>query len=60
MLQAYPTKKGTGIEIYGTRDDLEILYETVHKMPTTLDEYNKFQKAQFQLLMNFAYEIRKG
>lgn len=60
MLQAYPTKKGTGIEIYGTRDDLEILYETVHKIATTLDEYNKFQKAQFQLLMNFAYEIRKG
>lgn len=60
MLQAYPTKKGTGIEIYGTRDDLVVLYETVHKIANTLDEYNKFQKAQFQLLMNFAYEIRKG
>lgn len=60
MLQAYPTKKGTGIEIYGTRNDLEVLYETVHKIANTLDEYNKFQKAQFQLLMNFAYEIRKG
>lgn len=60
MLQAYPTKKGTGVEIYGTRDDLVALYETVHKIANTLDEYNKFQKAQFQLLMNFAYEIRKG
>ncbi|HHV85644.1 MAG TPA: hypothetical protein GXX42_07500 [Petrimonas sp.] len=60
MLQAYPTKKGTGVEIYGTRDDLVVLYETVHKIANTLDGYNKFQKAQFQLLMNFAYEIRKG
>lgn len=60
MLQAHPTKKGTGIEIYGTHDDLVTLYHTVHKIATTLDEYNNFHKAQSQLLMNFAYEIRKG
>lgn len=60
MLQAYPTKKGTGVEIYGDYADLYSLYQTVHKMADTLDENNSHQKSQHQLLMNFAYEIRKG
>jgi hypothetical protein len=60
MLQAYPTKNGTGISILGDYGDLASLYETVHHFADTLDENNKFQKAQHQLLMNFSYEIRKA
>ena len=60
MIQAYPTKQGTGVAIYGDYGDLNALYETVHQIADSLDENNKFQKGQFQLLMNFAYEIRKA
>lgn len=60
MIQAYPTKNGTGVSIYGDYGDLNGLFETVHHIANSLDEYNKFQKGQFQLLMNFAYEIRKA
>ena len=60
MLRTYPTKKGTGISIYGDLGDLHALYETVHGIAHVLDENNKLQNGQFQLLMNFAYEIRKA
>jgi len=60
MLQSYPTKKGTGIAIFGDWGDLKTLYETVHEIAKSLDENNNYLKAQSQLLMNFAYEIRKA
>jgi len=60
MIQAYPTKNGTGISIFGDYGDLNGLYETVHHIANTLHEYDKHQKGQHQLLMNFAYEIRKA
>ena len=60
MLQAYPTKNGTGVSIFGDYGDLKSLYETVHDIASALDENNKSQKGQHLLLMNFAYEIRKG
>ncbi len=60
MIQAYPTKHGTGVAIFGDYGDLNALYETVHKIADSLDESNKFQKGQHQLLMNLAYEIRKA
>ena len=60
MIQAYPTKNGTGISLYGDFVDLNSLYETVHQIAETLDEHYKYQKGQHQLLMNLAYEIRKG
>lgn len=60
MIQAYPTKKGTGVAIYGDYGDLANLYETVHKVANTLDGYNIRTKSQNQLLMNFAYDIRKA
>jgi len=60
MLQAYPTKNGTGITILGDYGDLASLYDTVQHVADTLSESNKNQKGQFQLLMNFAYEIRKA
>lgn len=60
MLQAFPTKNGTGVSIYGDFGDLNCLYDTVHAIAGRLDEENEWQKGQNQLLMNFAYEIRKG
>lgn len=61
MLQSYPTKSGTGISIFGDHAELNVLYDTIHHFANTLDEHkNKRQKAQFQLLMNFAYEVRKA
>lgn len=60
MLQAYPTKNGTGISIFGNYGELNLLYDTIHHFASTLDENKNPQKAQFQLLMNFAYEVRKA
>jgi hypothetical protein len=61
MLQSYPTKNGTGVSIFGDYADFNVLYDTIHHFANTLDEYkNKRQKAQVQLLMNFAYEVRKA
>ncbi|MBE2290196.1 MAG: hypothetical protein IAE95_11620 [Chitinophagaceae bacterium] len=60
MLQAYPTKSGTGITILGDYGDLASLYSTVQHVADTLKESNRYQKGQFQLLMNFCYEIRKA
>jgi len=60
MLQGYPTKNGTGISIFGDYGDLNSLYATVHEIANSLDEYDIRTKAQYQLLMNFAYEIRKA
>jgi len=60
MLQGYPTKNGTGISIFGDYGDLECLYETVHEIAEPLDENDVRLKGQSQILMNFAYEIRKA
>jgi len=60
MLQGEPTKNGTGISIFGDFGDLANLYEVVHEIANTVDESNLNLKAQCQLLMNFAYEIRKA
>lgn len=60
MLQGYATKNGTGISIYGDYGDLKNLYNVVHTIATSLDSENKRTKGQHQLLMNFAYEIRKA
>lgn len=60
MLQGYPTKNGTGISIFGDYGDLNGLYSTIHEIANSLDENNVRLKAQNQLLMNLAYEIRKA
>jgi len=60
MLQGYPTKNGTGISIFGDYGDLDCLYETVHEIAEPLDENDIRLKGQWQILMNFAYEIRKA
>lgn len=60
MLQAHATKSGTGIAIFGEYGDLTSLYLTVHDLASALDENNIRENGQHQLLMNFAYEIRKA
>lgn len=60
MLQAFPTKNGTGVSIFGDYGDLQMLYQTIHHFSETLDENRNPQKAQHLLLMNFAYEVRKA
>lgn len=60
MLHASPTKNGTGITIYGDFGELGLLYEFIHHISCSLDEAGKHTKAQHQLLMNFAYEVRKA
>jgi len=60
MLQAFSTKSGTGVSIYGDHAELNSIHKTIHHFADTLDETNDAQKAQFQLLMNLAYEVRKA
>lgn len=60
MIKTFPTKSGTGVSIYGLADDLKSVYDVVHYLATSLDEGNIHMKGKHQLLMNFAYEIRKA
>lgn len=60
MLIASPTKSGTGLFIFGDYGDLSSLYKTVYEEANPLDEVSIRSKGQNQLLMNFAYEIRKA
>ncbi|WP_394342750.1 DUF6904 family protein [Mucilaginibacter gilvus] len=39
---------------------MNALYETVDQIVNSLNEDNKHQKGQQQLLMNLAYEVRKA
>ncbi len=60
MLTSEPTKHGTGIAIYGNYDELDFLYSIVHRLSDALGEGNEYQRGQYMLLMNFAYEVRKA
>lgn len=60
MIRTYTTKNGTGITIYGLSDDLKYLYDVVHYIANSLDESHELLKGKHQLLMNFAYELRKA
>jgi hypothetical protein len=60
MLQSNPSKKGTGIEIWGDYGDLAGLHKTIHKIGNRLNEYDDKFKGQSDIIMAFAYEIRKA
>lgn len=61
MIYAIPTKKGLGIEIWGTRDDLEYLYEIISKFWNNEDFiYIKGYEDKNKLISSFSYEIRKA
>jgi hypothetical protein len=60
MLQIFPTKKGTGVQILGDYADLATLYSTIHKLSERLDGEAELTKGRSDLLMAFAYDIRKA
>ena len=60
MLFSKPTPNGTGITIYGQASELDLLYGVIHELAETLDEYEEDKKGKHQLLMCFAYEVRKA
>lgn len=60
MLKTFPTKRGTGISIFGLADDLQYMYNVIHLLANSLDKGDLQLKGRHQLLMNFAYEVRKA
>lgn len=61
MIYAVPTKKGLGIEIWGTRDDLEYLYEIISKFwnDESFSNVNGYEDKN-KLISSFSYEVRKS
>lgn len=60
MLQIYPTKNGTGVQILGDYADLRTLHTTIHKLAERLDPEGEHTKGKSELLMALAYDIRKA
>lgn len=61
MFYCIPTKKGLGVEIWGTRDDLEILYDTISKFWNDETFFNfKGYEDKNNLISAFLYEVRKA
>lgn len=61
MIYIIPTKRGIGVELWGTYDDLSNLYGVVGKFWN--DEKNLYKKgfeSRDKLLSSFSYEIRKA
>jgi len=58
MLTGFPTKRGTGIAIYGDHADLRCLYITAHKLAENHGHLTP--AAHENVLMGFAYEVRKA
>ena len=60
MLQLYPTKNGTGVQILGDYTDLRTLYLTIDKLSERLDPEAVNTKGKSTILMALAYEVRKA
>lgn len=61
MIYSVPTKKGLGIEIWGTRDDLEYLYDIISKFWGNESFFHfKGYEDKNKLISSFSYEIRKA
>lgn len=61
MLYLIPTKKGLGVEIWGTIDDLDNLYEVIGKFWNNENSLNqKGVENRDNLISGFSYEIRKA
>ncbi len=56
MLHAYPTKRGTGVELFGHHDDLESLHETIH----FLCGESQAEIEQHEHALAVAYDLRKS
>ncbi len=58
MLYTIPTKKGLGVELWGTYEDLENFYSVINKFWNgTITEESKNRD---NLISSFSYEIRKA
>lgn len=58
MLAAKVTYRGTGVQLQGTPEELNSLYETIHRLSDGVSQPQ--WDPQLQELMNFAYEVRQG
>lgn len=61
MLYMVPTKRGVGVELWGTRGDLEYFYDAITNFFLGEDKLN-FPGAEnrLKLLSSFSYEVRKA
>ena len=61
MLYTIPTKKGLGIEVWGTEDDLTYLYDTISKFWNNEDFSSHIgYENRNNVISSFSYEIRKA
>ncbi|MBG8555100.1 DUF6904 family protein [Hymenobacter guriensis] len=58
MIAAKVTYRGTGIQLQGSPEELEMLYSTVHRLSFGVSTLQ--WDPLLQELMSFAYEVRKG
>lgn len=61
MLYTVATKRGIGIQLWGTYDDLTMIYEVIGKFWNKEDYLNKkgFENRD-KLISGFSYDLRKG
>jgi hypothetical protein len=61
MLYFIATKRGLGVQLWGTYDDLKIVYEVIEKFWNKLEYRNKkgFENRD-KLIEGFSFELRKG
>ena len=61
MLYTVATKKGLGIEVWGTKEDLESLYDIISKFwdNESLSNLSGYEDKN-NLIINFSYKIRKA
>lgn len=61
MFYILPTKKGIGVEIWGTRNDLETLYDVFARFWGEENNYlEKGFETRDKIISGFAYALRKG
>ena len=60
MIYIVPTKKGFGVEIWGTYDDLSNFYEVLGKFWNDENRLVKGAENRDKLISGFSYEIRKA
>ena len=61
MIYLIPTKRGIGVEMWGTYEDLKTLHEVVGRFWNDENyESNKGFENRDSLLSSFSYEIRKA
>lgn len=62
MLYLIPTKKGIGVEIWGTYEDLDFLYDFIDRFWTVDGDYKNIpgEESRNIVISSFSYEIRKA